>query len=749
MTRTLLATTARLRARRTCATLIVLAGIAPLTALAGVELVTTSGSPELRFTFPDTRGNTAGITLDRFLFNGRSITAANRLQVRQLSAGVHEVTAQAEAVGEWKFSLVDQSSYYGFGERFDRLNHAHAIVTNASRDAADAKGLNTYQPVPFFMSLRGYGLWLDTFSEATFDLNITERYRIGVSVSAQKLRFVLIEGPRFPLILDRFTALAGRQQLPPYWAFAPWKARDYHRSQQDVYEDIDRYRALGLPASVILIDSPWAANYNTYEFNPKQFDDASRMIARLHDEGFKLILWHTPWIDNRNNRPGERGFADKIPLTAAANYAEAEKNGWFLHRPDGSTYVADWWKGTGSLIDFTNPAATKWWQDQVGKAVALGADGFKDDDAEGNFIGDVKYASGEDQHLLRNRYAVDYNHAVAELLSRRKGKDWVLLQRSGTAGSTMLPLFWSGDNDATFSTENGLPTVVTAGLNAGLSGISLWVSDLGGYNKRGRYDGDDVLFARWTEYSALSPGMEVMSQMNLGPWDYGDEALRIFRQYSVLYMSLFPYRYAAAQESARNGLPMMRALVLMHQDDRDAREAETQYYFGPDLLVAPVLSPVTERAVYLPEGDWIDYWSGNSLTGRRTITARAPLDRIPLYVRAGAILPKIPGDVMTLVPQSEYKDAKVRSLDDRRVYEIYPGAPLRAITDFEGRTLTPGADAKSLTIAGSPARVILRWRFHGPRTVTLNNQKLEPLAAADGAVSVEFAHQGTSNVRWE
>jgi len=728
---------------RTSAVIFALAVLTP--AIAGVTVLTPEGRTELQFQFPGAGGRPDSIVLDRFLFNGQP--ADKMIAVRQLAPGVNEITIPSETPGEWEFDLQDRGSFYGFGERFDRLDHAHSIVRNSSMDTDASKGGNTYQPIPFFMSLRGYGLWLDTYGEATFDLNVTDRDHVRVKLLTNRLRVVLFEGPQFPLILDRFTALAGRQQLPPYWAFAPWKARDYHRNQAEVNEDIDRYRELGLPASVILIDSPWATNYNTYEFNPKQFDDAPKMIAHLHDEGYKLVLWHTSWIDNATNRPGEQGFADKIP-PLATNFAEAEKNGYFLHRPDGASYLGEWWKGKGSLIDFTNPAAKKWWQGQVGKAIAAGADGFKDDDAEGNFVGDVKYFSGEDQRLIRNRYAVDYNHAVAEALTERKGQDWVLFQRSGTIGVHQQPFFWSGDNEASFSTENGLPTVVTAGLNAGMSGISLWMSDLGGYIKRARYDGDDVLFARWTEYSALSPGMEVMSSMNLGPWDYGDDALRVFRMYSVLHMSLFPYRYAAAQESARNGLPMMRALVLMHQDDPEARVAETEYYFGPDLLVAPVLSPVTERAVYLPEGTWVDYWTGKRLAGRRTVVAAAPLDRIPLYVREGAILPRISEDIMTLVPQAEVKDPKVKSLDDRRVYEVYPGEALRRITDFEGRTIAPGAGERSLAIDGKPARVILRWRFGGPESVTCNGQGLTTQKATDGSVSIEFEHSESSRLSW-
>ena len=698
------------------------------------------------------------LLLHNFFFNGSPV-ASSKFHFKQLSPGVIEITSLAYSLGDWRFSVRDSASYYGLGERFNTLNHAHTIVRNLSMDNGGPKGGTTYKPMPFFMSTSGYGIWVDTTAEATFDMNATTLPDVLITVPAQKLRVVVFTMPEFPKILEQFTALAGRAILPPFWSFAPWMGRDVHENDAQVREDVDKTRALGLPASIILIDSPWATSYNSYKFNPKQFSDAPAMVKHLHEQGYKLVLWHTPWINSRSDTPKEPGFADKL-APHAENYDEAAEHGYFVKRPDGSPYVGRWWKGEGSLVDFTNPAAKTWWQGQVAQAIHAGADGFKDDDAEGSFQGpsgtpaQVKFADGSDQAIMRNRYGALYNNAMEELIGKELKGNGVLFARSVTQGANGIGFLWGGDNESSFSPENGLPSVVTAGLNAGVSGMPFWTADLGGYLKTPTTP-EPVLEMRWTEYSAFSPTMEILSQANKQPWDWdhghGTRALDVYRKYAVLHMSLFPYRFAAAQQAAKTGMPIMRALPLLFQNDIHARTAPYEYMFGPDLLVAPVVDENTRRAVYLPEGNWLDFWTGKPFTGGTTIVVDAPVETIPLFIRSGAVLPKIPDDVMTLVPPSESGNGQLKSLDDRRVYEIFDNHPTSQadLTDFEGRSLH--REGTSLRIEGNSAKaakITVRWKFGGVSSATVNGAGV-PLQTEGSSQVIRFDQAaGTTTISW-
>jgi alpha-D-xyloside xylohydrolase len=355
---------------------------------------------------------------------------------------------------------------------------------------------------------------------------------------------------------------------------------------------------------------------------------------------------------------------------------------------------------------------------------------------------------------MRNRYGTLYNNAMEELIQKDLKGNGVLFARSVTTGAMGIGFLWGGDNEASFSPDNGLPTVVTAGLSAGLSGMPLWGADLGGY--LGQPDTPNaLLLERWTEFAAFSPMMEVMSSKNIVPWTFdsktgGTEALDIYRKYAILHMSMFPYRYAAAQQAAKTGMPLIRALVLNYQNDPRARTIKDEYLFGPDLLVAPVIDENLSRAVYLPQGDWINLFSGETVTGPKTVVAQAPVDTIPVYARRGTILPKIPEDVMTLVPQSESGNKTIKTLDDRRVYELIgPAATVAtSITDFEGRTILRSDN--TLTITGdSIAHVILRWRFTTPQGVTLNGNPLSIIPDANNIPTVEFDYTGNANIAWK
>jgi alpha-D-xyloside xylohydrolase len=192
----------------------------------------------------------------------------------------------------------------------------------------------------------------------------------------------------------------------------------------------------------------------------------------------------------------------------------------------------------------------------------------------------------------------------------------------------------------------------------------------------------------------------------------------------------------------------MRALVLMHQNDKSAREAEDEYYFGPDLLVAPVVTPLHQRAVYLPAGNWVDYWTGRCIEGGQTVVAEAPLDRIPLFILEGTVLPKIPEDVMTLVPREQVSNRNVHTLDDRRVYEIWAGSSPRSFADFEGRKLAYDPTSRTLAIDGPPARVTIRFRFAHPSRVMVNGRAADQLTTTPDGASLELHHIGSSKLSW-
>lgn len=589
--------------------------------------------------------------------------------------------------------------YLGFGERFDSLDQRGKEVDLWVEDGAQL-GL-TYIPVPFYLSNAGYGLHIDT------DVRCVARMAtpddpgvISIRNGAPTLGLNVIPGRTPKEILSRYTAIAGRPEVPPEWVFGPWKSRDWQTADQvGIREDVEMQQALGLPATVKLIDARWEVAYHTFDFDPVKFPDPQAMIDHIQAHGSRLVVWISPWmaVDNEDD-PND------------AYYACAEQ-GYLIKNPAGEVYIHRLGNNpmlVGSCIDFTNPEAVAWWQDQIQRLAALGVSGINTDFGE-QVPEDAVFHDGRTGREMRNIYPRLYNEITFEALQATQPA--VLLARSGWHGSQRLSAIWAGDQTSDFAHASGLRTAIVAGISAGLSGFPYWSSDIGGYFGTP----SDEVYQRWAQFGAFSPIMMIHGAGRREPWTFSEETLDLYRRYAQVHTDLFPYVFTYACDASRTGIPIMRAMPLEYPEETEAwgDMAEHQYCFGAELLVAPVYYGFSRtRLVYLPEGAWRDYWTGELLQGGQVIRYRAKVARIPVFARAGAIIPRLDPSPDTLLPATR---EGVRAAGDDLRLDLYPGADGR-FRMYDGSEFAWDEASQALAISGSPVerRVSVRRVGVGP-----------------------------------
>jgi alpha-D-xyloside xylohydrolase len=477
----------------------------------------------------------------------------------------------------------------------------------------------------------------------------------------------------------------------------------------------------------------------------------------LRTSGFKVVVWLTPFVNVRSNDeaiPGQN-------LGRASTYAAAAAAGYFVRQsPNGPPLVTTWWKGDGSPVDFTNPAARTWFQDQLRQLVEQSGGviaGFKTDDGEADYIPlTASYADGRTGVEMKNGYSVEYLRAVWNVL----GSDGIVFARSGFTGTQAFPAIWAGDNEPNYGT-NGLPSVVPAALSSAMSGYALWASDIGGYQDANPSSAPEDLFMRWTQLGALSPIMQVHRQVGAGrqyPWSYGDVAFEHYRAYAQLHTTLFPYLYTLAKQASVDGIPLIRPLPLVATDP-DAFAHTDEYLLGDDLLVAPVLEKqVATRPVYLPPGGWFDFWTQAYLDGGQTVTWSGDPTQMPLYVRAGAIVPRVPADVQSLADTAYVDNPEVRTWDGALDLLVYPSDESH-VTVYDGTEITCRSTTSTTSIALTSTPRVVELAIYSsshPRTVTRDGALLAEVApdayqgASDawtydgGFVRIRIAHAGGS-----
>jgi len=641
----------------------------------------------------------------------------------------------------------DDEHFYGFGERFNALDQRGNVLEMWNKDIYHGKGKDGYKTIPFFMSTAGYGFHLDSTSHSFFDMASSNPKLFSITDTNSVLSFNFFYGPELTRILEQYTCVTGRPPILPKWAFAPWKSRDEHLNTEAVFEDVEKMRALDIPLSIQVIDSPWEAAYNDFEFNLWQFPDPRRLVDHIHKLGCKLMLWIAPFI-SKESKTGEMFGKIQGQKPTVYFFDELAEKGYFIKTPEGKAYLQKWWKGTGCLIDFTNPDAYKWWKEQIRKLARFGVDAIKTDDGE-HVPEDAVFYNGKTGVQMHNYYSYLYNKATFEALVEIK-KEAVLWSRSGCSGSQKFPMHFPADKDPTWDFVNGLPVDIIAVQAAGMSGLALEGTDIGPYNQPAKKE----LFIRWAEFGAFLPAMQIhVKDPITGPWDYDEETVQVYRTYAKLHTSLFPYIYTYAKVANRTGLPIIRALALMHQDDPNAHANTMEYFFGEEILVAPIYQPENERDIYLPEGEWVDYWSGKIYRGKKTIRYKAPLNVIPLFIKNGSIIPRIDNSVSTLVEDEDIEDSNIRRLTDNIILDIYPKGFSR-FQMYDESEFTVLSDLKSVEISISSVPRSYQINVHGgkPKLVLRNETQISDNVVkapswhfdeVNNACVIEFWHGGT------
>ena len=509
------------------------------------------------------------------------------------------------------FTLTADEMIFGCGESATGLNKAGQKVNLFVTDPQGPETDQMYKPIPFFMSNRGYGMFMHTSAPVTCDFGATYIGLNKMFMGDENLDlFVFFGEPKD--ILDEYTDLVGKPGMPPLWSFGTWMSRITYFSEKEGYDVAANIRKNKYPCDVIHFDTGWFdVDWQCdYKFSENRFQNPQQMLKDLRSQGFHVCLWQLPYFTPKN-----RYFSELI-----------EKD-MYVKNGNGELPYED------VVLDFSNPETVKWYQDKLAGLLNIGVSAIKVDFGEAAPLNGI-YASGKSGWYEHNLYPVRYDMAVSEITKKLHNEN-IMWARAAWAGSQRYPLHWGGD---AATTNTGLLGTLRAGLSFGLSGFSFWSHDMGGFVKSTPED----LYCRWIPFGFLTSHTRAHGAPPTEPWLYASKRVQdVFRKSAEMKYRLMPYVYAQAKECTEKGLPMLRALFVEFPDDPGAWKVDDEYLFGSQILVAPLLeSGMTGRTVYLPEGKWIDYQTEKVYEGgwHRIEAGSLP---IIMLVRDGSVLPHL------------------------------------------------------------------------------------------------------------
>ncbi|NOZ87816.1 MAG: glycoside hydrolase family 31 protein [Deltaproteobacteria bacterium] len=642
---------------------------------------------------------------------------------------------------------------YGLGGHLDDVNHRGRVrAMQLEMDASVESGYNEiHVPVPLLIGTTGWGIFVESLYPGVFGVADRQDDVIDIiygtgTASNKGIRFHLFSADDPLDITNQYYKITGYPKLPAPWALGPWVWRDEVKDQEQVLSDITTMRNLDLACSGYWIDRPYASGVNSFDFDPAMFDDPQAMIDQAHNLGYRMALWHTPYLDK--NDPS---VADLRKI--------ADENNYF---PPVHGITSKW----GAPIDLTNPDAYSWWQTLIDRYTDMGIEGFKLDYAEEVVLGlpgarnKWEFFDKSDERTMNHVYQKLYHRVYAEKLPNDGG---FLLCRTGMYGDQVNgTIIWPGDLDATMTergepfTEHGgqkvdsgvggLPASLLYGLSLGVSGFPFYGSDTGGYRSS---PPDKETFMRWFEQTALSSVMQIGTSSNDVAWEFtkdngfDQEVLDNYRIYVRLHLRLFPYEWTLANNMLKDGRPIERPLGMQYPEM--GVHPKYTYMFGDDLLVSPVVKKgATQKDVFFPEGSWIDWWNGKTFQqGERTVDA--PLDKLPLFIRIGALVPMLRPTIDTLAPTTEPGKVDSYVTDPGILYVRVAAGADGSFTVFDETKLSQKKNTSGMEIGAQPGSKFKKgfwFEIMGlgskvPKTVSDNSESLKKAADIDSLGSSE------------
>lgn len=540
----------------------------------------------------------------------------------------------------WK-KMPSDENYYGLGDKAGPMNRRNRAFTNWNTDEFGWQESSDplYKTIPFFIGLRkgiAYGVFFDNPYRSDFDFGKEARDYSSFGAEGGELNYYFIAGPEPKTVVEQYTAMTGRSPLPPLWSLGYQQCRYSYYPESRAREIVKTLREKRIPADVIYFDIDYQQGYAPFTINREYFPTFEKMLSDFRAQGFHSILITDLHIK-------------KDPNHDYAPYDSGIKNDVFVKNPDGSVYVGKVWPEDSVFPDFTLTRVRNWWGSLYKDFVAMGAAGFWNDMNEPSvFLRADKTMPLDTVHRLDDGTTVDHRAAhnifgmenaratYQGLLKLQAGERPFVLTRAAYSGAQRYAATWTGDNSSTW---NHLKMSTPMLLSMGISGMLLVGDDIGGFAGSPTAD----LLTRWFEVGALNPiyrDHTAKGTADQEPWVHGPEHEAIRRKYIELRYRLLPYLYTATEEASRTGIPLMRPLFLEYPQAEELYGDDRDFLFGPDLFVAPVTTEMVDAEdISLPPGDWYDFWTGVRHAHDEKIQLRPRLDEMPLYVRAGAILP--------------------------------------------------------------------------------------------------------------